>query len=157
MIMATGTGPDSSGWSPSLTQHPETYGTPLPTANHRVTAFGDRMDVPPVPRVPAPPSPSVGGVVGAGHQLGWSTGLREPRAFRQSLRGQTLVVPQVKMHGAYGPVGQSSRQQRLANGVNDLYSGDRLPSSSAIAASFVGMGRGSALQRELTRNDRTNG
>ena len=154
--MATGTGIDSSGWSPSLTQNPESYGTPHPVATHRVAAFGTREDSTFIPKIPAPPSPSVGGQVGAA-SIGWSTGLREPLAFRQRFRGQTLVVPQVKMHGAYGPVGQSARQQRLDNGVNDLYAGDYLPSSSAIAASFVGMGRGSALQRELTRDDRTNG
>ena len=134
-----------------MTTEPESYGTAIKSANHRVTPFGPREPFDAVPTVPKPPDPSVGGMVGAGNQLGWSTGIGDPLRHRQRFAGATLVVPQVKMHGAYGPVGQSARQQRLANGV-DAMTADYTPSSASVAQSFVGpvvVGRQSLLQREV--------
>jgi hypothetical protein len=94
-----------------------------------------------------PPDPTVGGQTTQRDQLGWTTGLRLSRAFRQRFTGATLVVPNMGAHPAVGPVGYSTRSQRLANGVQAL-STDFLPSTEAIAASFVSPGL-NAVQREM--------
>lgn len=101
------------------------------------------------PRGPSlmPPDPSVGGETTQADQLGWSTGLRFARSLHQRFTGATMVVPNMGAHPAVGPVGYSTRSQRLANGVAAL-STDYLPSSEAIAASFVSPGL-NAVQREM--------
>src|SRR6185437_11130655 len=83
-----------------------------------------------------PPSPSYGGQPGRANQLGWTSGLRKDRWGRQNFQGQTLVRPSMGAHPPVGPVGFSTRSQRLANGVNDLYA-VYLPPTSVIAQSFV--------------------
>lgn len=94
-----------------------------------------------------PPDPSVGGESTQRDQLGWTTGLRRARSLHQKFSGATLVVPTMGVHPAYGPVGYSTRSQRLANGVNALTT-DFLPSQEAIAQSFVNPGL-TAVQREM--------
>lgn len=149
-INAVGTTVDSAGWSPSLTDNPESYGTPCMYANQKTNPFSERVDFIGVPVVPKPPDPAVGGLPGASKPFGWSTGLSDPLRFRQRFTGKTLVLPQVKMHGAYGPVGQSARQQRLENGVAAL-NAEYTPDSATVAAQFVG--RGSPLEREIARQN----
>lgn len=83
-----------------------------------------------------PPSPSYGGQTGRTNQLGWTQGLRSYRHIRQYFTGATMVVPSMGAHPAVGPVGFTTRSQRLANGVNDLYS-NYLPPPSVIAQSFI--------------------
>jgi hypothetical protein len=137
MIMAVGTTPDSSGWSPSRTTDPESYGTAIKVENHRGNVFGERAPIGIVPEVPKPPSPSVGGQVSAARPLGWSTGISDPLRWRQRFTGKTLVVPQTKVNMTGGPVGYSSRSQRLDNGVANLQT-DYTPSPADVAAQFVG-------------------
>lgn len=97
-----------------------------------------------------PPDPAVGGETTQRNQLGWSTGLRDSRAFRQRFTGATLVVRNMGAHPAVGPVGFSTRSQRLANGVQAL-STDFMPSADQVAASFVSPGL-NAVQREMLRS-----
>jgi len=86
-----------------------------------------------------PPDPAVGGQPGVGRQLGWSTGLQSSRAMRQRFSGRVLAVPTMGVHPAYGPVGFSTRTQRLANGVAALNT-DYTPTSDHVAQSFVEYG-----------------
>lgn len=93
-----------------------------------------------------PPDPSYGGQPTQRDQLGWTTGLRFARSLTQRLTGATLVVPSMGANPAVGPVGYSTRSQRLANGVAAL-STDYLPSMQQIAESFVSPGL-NAVQKE---------
>lgn len=86
-----------------------------------------------------PPDPTVGGQPGVGRQLGWSTGLQHSRAMRQRFSGRMLAVPTMGVHPAYGPVGFSTRTQKLANGVAALNT-DYTPTSDHVAQSFVNFG-----------------
>jgi hypothetical protein len=63
--------------------------------------------------VPRPPDPAVGGLPGMTHALGWTTGLRLSRSFRQLFGGQTLKMPSMGVHPIQGPVGYSTRSDRL--------------------------------------------
>lgn len=86
--------------------------------------------------IPRPPLPSVGGMPGRSRGLGWSTGLRLSRAFRQRFSGRTLVVPNQGPHPIEGPVGFSSRTSRLSDRVDALYT-DYTPDPKEVAAMFT--------------------
>ena len=73
-----------------------------------------------IAQVPQPPSPSVGGEARQNGALGWSTGFGFFRRFRGGFTGRTLVVPSMGLHPADGPVGFSTRSQRLRNRVQAL-------------------------------------
>jgi len=143
-------GPDGASWSPSCTEDTALYGTQVKVERHQAGPFGMRVDSVPTPVVPPPPSPSVGGQVGAGQQLGWSTGINHPRTHRMPLTGRTLIVPSMGVHPNVGPVGFTARQQRLENGVDDQ-TRDYLPDPAVIAANFTGgsLGTHNPLLREM--------
>lgn len=82
--------------------------------------------------VPKPPNPAVGGLPGLSHALGWSTGLRNSRAFRQAFDGRTLVVSTMGVHPIEGPVGYSTRQDRLFYGAQALR-GDGMSDNMRVA------------------------
>lgn len=94
-----------------------------------------------------PPDPAVGGQPTQANQLGYSTGIRPYRSLAQPLTGAVLVIPALGANKPGGPVGYSTRSQRLANGIQAL-STDYLPSQEAIAQSFISPGLTKA-QREL--------
>lgn len=85
--------------------------------------------------VPRPPDPSVGGMPGISNGLGWSTGIRNSRAFRQAFDGRTLVVPNMGAHPIQGPVGFSAQSDRLAYGIAAL-SSDGMPTNAQVGKVF---------------------
>lgn len=132
--------PGTAGYSPAyaadgINDNPI---NPLQLVNHRASANEEQGDWT-APKTEGgsllPPSPSVGGQPGRTNQLGWTTGLSQTRRLRQKFTGRTLVVPTMGAHPAVGPVGFSTRSQRLRNGVGEL-TASRLPPSSVIAESF---------------------
>jgi hypothetical protein len=133
--------PGTSAWSPSYEEDGPAENPMLPPllVNHRASPNEEQGDWS-APRTIdgglLPPSPSVGGQTGRTNQLGWTQGLRSYRHIRQFFTGATMVVPSMGAHPAVGPVGFTTRSQRLANGVQDLYS-TYLPAPSVIAQSFL--------------------
>lgn len=87
--------------------------------------------------VPRPPDPAIGGMPGMTNALGWTTGLRNSRAFRALFGGQVLKVPSMGAHPIQGPVGYSTRTDRLIYGVNAL-TGNDIPSNQSVADQFAG-------------------
>lgn len=85
--------------------------------------------------VPQPPDPAIGGKPGISHALGWSTGLRNSRAFRQAFDGRTLVVSTMGVHPIEGPVGYSTRSDRLFYGAQALR-GDGMSDNNKVAANL---------------------
>lgn len=142
-------GPGSAAYSPSLA--PVNENPMLPDQRATVGEPANSGDLVNASAVHGssllPPDPAVGGQATQRDQLGWTTGLRNSRAFRGLFTGATLVVPNMGVHPAVGPVGYSTRSQRLANGIQAL-STDYLPSTEAIAESFVNPGL-TAVQREM--------
>lgn len=86
--------------------------------------------------VPRPPDPATGGKPGMTDALGWTTGIRNNRAFRQAFGGQTLVVTAMGAHPIQGPVGYSTRTDRLVYGVRAL-SGEDIPSSASVGEEYA--------------------
>lgn len=86
--------------------------------------------------VPRPPDPAVGGQPGMTHALGWTTGLRISRAFRGLFGGQTLVMPSMGVHPIQGPVGYSTRTDRLVYGVHAL-TGNDVPTNQSVAEQYA--------------------
>lgn len=127
--------PGSAGYSPSLTPG-------LDSSVGRIT-YAYQMDSPekstqgtPDVRVPRPPLPSMGGEPGRSQPLGYSTGLLPSKTFRQPFRGAVLVRPTMGANPVGGPVGRSSRQDRLQAGVKaltDVY----LPSTDQVRQMFT--------------------
>lgn len=120
--------------SPSLTRGYGDIGIAETVANHQqpptASAGIEAAVVPPVP------SPSVGGMPGRSHALGWSTGLRFARHLHARFTGRTLVVPNMGAHPAEGPVGFSTRLDRLSAGTQALYT-DYVPDPKEVAAMFT--------------------
>lgn len=86
--------------------------------------------------VPRPPDPAVGGKAGLTKAIGWSTGLRLSRAFRQAFDGRTLVVQNMGAHPIQGPVGYSNRTDRLTYNVRALQ-GDNMSSNMSVADMYA--------------------
>lgn len=82
--------------------------------------------------VPRPPDPAVEGKPGITRFLSWTTGLRNTRAFRQAFDGRTLRVANMGPHPIQGPVGYSTRSDRLFYGVQNLR-GNGTPTSATVA------------------------
>lgn len=141
MLMARLDSPGSAGYAPSRTNYAGTALTPEQKITGPEAANNGARQSIPVPTVPKPPNPAVGGMMGQSRVLGWTTGLREPRAYRQQFTGRTLVVPSMGAHPNIGPVGRdAARNQRLANGVAALsanYSQDNASVANMLSpASF---------------------
>lgn len=104
-------------------------------AVHRQSPFNDTQPVI-VPAVPAPPCPSYGGEPGNSIGLGWSTGIRNSRAFRQPFDGRTLVMPNMGVHPVNGPVGYSNRTNNLVYNARATQS-DNMVDSATVTAEFA--------------------
>ena len=88
--------------------------------------------------VPRPPDPALGGKAGPGHRLGWTTGLRTSRAFRRRFGDDSMVIDvQNQVHPVEGPVGYSTRGDRLVYGADLLANGDGAPTNAQVAESFT--------------------
>lgn len=96
---------------------------------HRQSPFNSTQPVV-VPVVPAVPDPSIGGQVGNSLGVGWSTGIRNSRAFRQPFDGRTLVMPNMGAHPVSGPVGYSTRTDRLVYNARATQAVDTVDSAS---------------------------
>lgn len=104
-------------------------------ATHGVSPFQSANPIP-AAFVPRPPDPAVGGQGGSMGVLGWSTGRRNGRAFRQRFGGQTLVVPAMGVHPIQGPVGFSTRTDRLTYKV-DALTGDDIPTDESVGSQYA--------------------
>lgn len=102
---------------------------------HRQSPFNDTQPTL-APVVPAPPSPSVGGEPGNSLGVGWSTGIRNSRAFRQPFDGRTLVVPNMGAHPVSGPVGFSTRTDRLVYNARATES-DNMVDNKTVTEEFA--------------------
>ena len=88
--------------------------------------------------VPRPPDPAFGGKPGPGHRLGWTNGLRHSRAFRRRFGDDSIVIDAQNMvHPVEGPVGYSTRGDRLVYGADLLANGDGAPTNAQVAESFT--------------------
>lgn len=128
--------PGSAGFSPAFgtVPYPE---NPAFGANHlEPVSVGQRGNWPEA-RAGLPPEPSYGGQPGVVRQLGWSTGFRRLGKLHNRMTGRTLVVPNMGAHPAVGPVGFSTRSQRLRNKVEALRT-DYTPTAAQVQQSFVG-------------------
>lgn len=97
----------------------------------------DRHGVIPAAVVPAPPSPSAGGRPGMGHRLGWSTGLRTSRSFRQRFGDDSIVIDvRNQVHPVEGPVGYSTRGDRLVTRSQYVLNGAGEPTPDQVRESF---------------------
>lgn len=121
--------------SPENSDVPDVAGAVPEIACHRRSPLDSSSDAG-VAFVPRPPDPAVGGQPGMTHGLGWSTGIRNGRAFRQHFTGQTLVMPSMGVHPVQGPVGYSTRTDRLSYGVAAL-NGPDIPSNASVAQQYA--------------------
>lgn len=97
----------------------------------------DRAGFIPAAVVPAPPSPSAGGRPGMGGRLGWSTGLRTSRSFRQRFGNGSLVIDaQNQVHPVEGPVGYSTRGDRLVTRSQYVLNGGGEPTPDQVREMF---------------------
>lgn len=127
---------DSAGYSPDgSTVYVDAGGAVPPVATSARSPL-DHSNPIPAAVVPDPPDPALGGKPGMTHALGWSTGMRNSRAFRQAFDGRTLVVPNMGVHPIQGPVGYSSRSDRLVYGVEALQ-GSKTPDDSQVSQHFA--------------------
>lgn len=126
---------ESAMYSPAQMEQAtqDTLGLPA-TVNHRPNPLDTSTNF--VPHVPRPPDPATGGAPGLNQGFGWSTGLRQPRSMRTLFGGATLVRPTMGVHPADGPVGFSTRTDRLEAGVAALYD-QWLPTQRTIQESFT--------------------
>lgn len=138
-------GPGSAAYSPEGTYDLDTLG--FPSCVYQQDSPLAHTSNAPVVSVPRPPNPSTGGEPGRSNLIGYTTGLLPSRTYRQRLDGATLVVPSMGAHPATGPVGFSSRTDRLATGVNALVD-QWLPSQQDINESFVGARNRNPLEAE---------
>lgn len=123
-------------YSPIMGGYIDTAGAVPPNASHRESPVDSSRGGVASGFVPRPPDPAIGGLPGISEGLGWSTGLRNNRAFRQAFDGRTLVVPSMGVHPIQGPVGYSTRSDRLAYGVAAL-SSDGMPTDQSVSTLFA--------------------
>ena len=134
MLMGRLDVPGDQGYSPSRSVYTDLPGVvPVQTVSQRGTAVSaPREQIKPA-SAGETPDPAVGGVMGQQTPLGWSTGLSEPRRWRQRFNGRTLVVPSMGVHPNVGPVGGDiARSQKLYNGTTALVH-DYTKSNSEVA------------------------
>ena len=126
--------PSNPGFSPSRTNYADLPGiVPTQTVSHRGSAVSAPRERIEPARAGETPDPAVGGVMGQQTPFGWSTGLSEPRRWRQRFSGRTLVVPSMGVHPNVGPVGGDiARSQKLYNGTTALVH-DYTMSNSQVA------------------------
>lgn len=120
--------PESAGYVDAAQAVPEIatqQESPLGSSQTTVAAY-----------VPRPPDPAIGGMPGICYPLGYSTGIRNSRAFRQAFDGRTLVVAPMGVHPVQGPVGYSTRTDRLTYNVRAL-SGDNMRSNQSVSDMFA--------------------
>lgn len=123
-VMGEDYSPESDGYVDAAQAVPEIAShaqSPMTTSNLLPAAY-----------VPRPPDPAIGGKPGISRALGWSTGLRNSRAFRQAFDGRTLVVSSMGAHPIEGPVGYSTRSDRLFYGAQALR-GDNMSDNTKVA------------------------
>ena len=125
--------PSNQGYSPSRSSYADLPAlVPAQIVNHRPAAFAAPREAITPAHAGETPNPAVGGVMGP-QGFGWSTGLSEPRRWRQRFSGRTLVVPSMGVHPAVGPVGgDKARSQKLYNGTTALVH-DYTVSNSTVA------------------------
>lgn len=122
---------DDADWSPVISGFVDTaQAVPSYACNDGQNPLAS-YSVIPAGFIPRPPDPAVGGKAGLTKFLAWSTGLRNTRAFRQAFDGRTLRVSNMGPHPIQGPVGYSTRSDRLFYGVQNL-KGSGTPSSAAV-------------------------
>lgn len=133
MLMGRLDVPSNPGYSPSRSSYADLPAlVPTQTSKQRPSAFVAPREAIAPAYVPKPPDPSVGGRMGP-QGFGWSTGLSEPRRWRQRFNGRTLVVPSMGVHPNVGPVGGDlARSQKLYNGTTALVH-DYTVSNSTVA------------------------
>lgn len=86
---------------------------------------------------PAPPSPSLGGEPGPGRRLGWSTGLRSVRWGHRRFNDESMTVGMpTTVHPVEGPVGFSTRTDRLVYGSEVVLNGTGAPTNAQVTAMY---------------------
>lgn len=116
---------------------PDVAGAVIERASQGKSPFDSSNPIP-AAFVPRNPDPALGGMPGSTNVLGRTTGIRLSRAFRQRFGGQTLVVPAMGAHPIQGPVGYSTRTDRLVYGVAAL-NGPDIPTDDSVGLSVVAM------------------
>ncbi len=131
-VMQLQDGPGSAAYSPINTE-PDSVVIPFTTRSqgNRANVTGPNMSA----EIPQLPDPAVGGLMGPLAQLGYSTGFLSFRRM-SPFDGRTLVRRTMGVHPQDGPVGYSTRTQRLRNRVEALYN-DYTPSAQAAAQEIV--------------------
>lgn len=122
---------DASGHlvSPAGNNHPVVANQPT---NPQASGFN------PSAFVPRPPDPATGGEPGPGKRLGWSTGLRTSRSFRRRFDDESIVIETYnKVHPVEGPVGFSSRTDRLVYGAEVVLNGTGAPTNAQVTAMYA--------------------
>lgn len=129
-------GPGSASYSPEQT--PELAGFGLSETANQGEDPNTSTSQAPGAYLPRPPRPDIHGEPGLTQAFGWSTGILPSRARRMRLQGETLVVPNMtaRAHPAVGPVGFSTRQQRLDTRTAALVE-QWLPSQQTINQQFT--------------------
>ena len=86
-----------------------------------------------------PPDPTTGGEMGQFDQLGYSTGFG---AFKRGtpFTGRVITARPLGAHPPVGPVGYSTRSQRLRQRVEALYT-DYTPSDQQVAQEILTRGK----------------
>lgn len=85
--------------------------------------------------LPDPPDPAVGGQSGPQDMLGYTTGYRLLRRG-SAFTGRVIARRSMGVHPANGPVGYTTRSQRLRNAVEALYT-DYTPDSQEAAQEII--------------------
>jgi len=129
--------PVEADWSPEGAAYIDFAESVPVESSHASSPMVSESDVPtPDYENMRPPLPSAGGLPGLMRALGWSTGLRKSRWAHGLFGGQTLVVTPMGVHPTSGPVGFSTRTDRLAYGVANLY-GDGQQTNQSVAVSLL--------------------
>lgn len=131
-------GPGSAAYSPALTE-PDGYRIPAQRITHLLPSSGERFTPPTYAgRQLAPPVPSIGGEPGVPSQLGWTDGFRKVLGkLHRPLRGAVVTVAPMGVHPNVGPVGYSTRADRLRARYRALTT-DYTPNGADVARTFVG-------------------
>lgn len=124
-------------YSPIMGGYMDVAGSVPPNANHIESPMDSTRDGLATGYIPRPPDPAIEGLPGISRGLGWSTGIRNSREFRQAFDGRSLVVPNMGAHPIQGPVGYSTRTDRLSYGVAALRS-DGVPTDQEVSNTFAG-------------------
>lgn len=104
-------------------------------ANHAVSPMSTGFNE--AAFIPRPPDPAVGGQPGPGHRLGWSTGLRSLRWGHRRFNDESSIIETYnKVHPVEGPVGYSTRSDRLIYGSKVILDGTGAPTNAQVTAMY---------------------